>query len=177
LRTEDAGEHWKRVDQNLKEWLYAIAFADEQRGYIVGARGIILRTDDGGATWTDLESGFTSNLFAVAVSSRNDVLVAGDQGRILNSKDAGETWQLQPSITSSSLFTIAYRGGNNIWVAGRGGAILRRTEPIATVRIPTPKLPPMLRGTPKAQLNQDASGIDDGDIPRAVPPVRKPPRP
>ena len=105
-------------------------------------------------------------------------MVAGDQGRILNSKDSGETWQVQPTITSSPLYSLAYRGGTNIWVAGRGGAILRRTEPVATVRIPTPKLPPMLRGTPKAQLqNQDGQVLDDGDIPRAVPPVRKPARP
>jgi photosystem II stability/assembly factor-like uncharacterized protein len=178
LRTEDGGETWKRVDRNVKEWLYAVAFADTQRGYAVGARGIILRTDDGGATWKDLETGLTTNLFAIGLAGPDDVIVTGDQGRILNSKDAGQSWQIQPSITSSPLFAVAYRGGTNLWVAGRGGAILKRVEPIATVKIPTPRLPPMMRGTPKAQsLNQEAPVLDDGDIPRAVPPVKKPVRP
>ncbi len=112
---------------------------------MVGARGIILRTDDGGANWKDVESGLTTNLFAVGVVGRDDVLVTGDQGRILHSKDGGETWEVQPTITSTPLFSVAYRGGSNIWVAGSGGAILRRTDEIATVKIPTPKLPPVLR--------------------------------
>src|SRR6266436_6677421 len=129
---------WKRVDKNLKEWLYALAFADANRGYAVGARGIILRTDDGGATWKDLESGLSGNLFAVAVDGRDEVIVTGDQGRIIYSKDGGANWEIQPSITSVPLYSVAYRGGNNIWIAGRGGAILRRTEPVATVKIPAP---------------------------------------
>ncbi len=144
LRTEDGGETWKRVDKNLREWLYAVAFADEKRGYAVGARGIILRTDDGGDNWKDVESGFNSNLFAVAVAGRDDVLVTGEQGRIIHSADGGATWEMQPTITSSPLYSVAYRGGYNLWVAGRGGAILRRTDPLATVSIPTPKLPPGL---------------------------------
>jgi len=160
----------------LKEWLYDAAFADAQRGYLVGAHGIILRTDDGGATWKDLESGFTSNLFAVAVNGRDDVVITGEQGRIVSSKDGGATWQLQPTITSSSLFSVAYRGGYNIWVAGRGGAILRRTDPIATVSIPIPSLPPGLRGGSNKSQAQNPPD-DDGDIPRAAPPLLKPARP
>jgi hypothetical protein len=84
---------------------------------------------------------------------------------------------MQPTITSASLFSVAYRGEYNIWVAGRGGAILRRSDAIATVSIPTPKLPPSLGGAPKLQPQNAQNPIDDGDIPRAVPPVRKPARP
>ncbi|HUC20162.1 MAG TPA: hypothetical protein VMR98_01545, partial [Candidatus Polarisedimenticolaceae bacterium] len=72
------------------------------------------------------------------------------------------------------LFSVAYRGGYNIWVAGRGGAILRRTDPVATVSIPTPSLPPSMRGGPPKVQAQNPP--DDGDIPRAVP-VLKPVRP
>jgi photosystem II stability/assembly factor-like uncharacterized protein len=150
-----------------------VTFADAQRGYIAGARGLIMRTDDGGLTWKDLESGVGGNLFGVDAASRNDVLVVGEQGRILHSSDAGGTWEIQPSITSTSLFSIAYRGGNNVWVAGRGGAILRRIEPVATVRIPVTKLPPMLKGG-AAKLEEP---VDTGDIPRAVPPKKQPVRP
>lgn len=128
--------------------------------------------------WKDLESGLSSNLFAVAVAGRDDAMVTGEQGRIIHTKDAGASWEIQPTITSSPLFSVAYRGGFNLWVAGRGGAILRRTDPIATVSIPTPRLPPALRGgTPKLQPQNAQNPIDDGDIPRAVPPDKKPARP
>ena len=82
---------------------------------------------------------------------------------------------------SSPLFAVAYHGGANAWVAGRGGAILRRTEALATMKIPTPKLPPGLRGDSapklKQQENSQQLNLDDGDIPKAVPPVRKPVKP
>jgi photosystem II stability/assembly factor-like uncharacterized protein len=150
-----------------------LSFADAQRGYAVGERGVILRTDDGGANWKDVESGVTSNLFAVSAATPDDVIVVGDHGRILRSKNAGQTWEVQPSITSSALFSVAYRGGMNIWVAGRGGAILKRNEPIATVKITAPRIVPILRtGPPKLQVPGD-----DYDIPLAQPPVRKPARP
>jgi len=46
------------------------------------------------------------------------------------------------------------------------------------VKIPSPKLPPVLRGgPPKIQSNNQNTLVDDGDIPRALPPVKKPIRP
>src|SRR5437899_145478 len=81
-------------------------------------------------------------------------------------------WPSQPTITSSPLFAIAYHGGANLWVAGRGGAILRRNTSLATVRIPTPKLPPMLRGGPPKlrEQPQTSQELDLDDIPRATRP-------
>ena len=50
---------------------------------------------------------------------------------------------------------------------------------MATVRIPTPKLPPLLRGSaPKLNGQQGAQQIDpEDDIPKAVPPDKKPQKP
>src|SRR5207253_644533 len=84
-------------------------FADATRGYVVGARGIILRTDDGGKTWKDQESGVSTNLFAVAVAARDDALITGDQGRVLRTRDGGASWELQPTITSAALFSVSRR--------------------------------------------------------------------
>jgi photosystem II stability/assembly factor-like uncharacterized protein len=102
--------------------------------------------------------------------------VVGDQGRVLHTKDGGETWEPQNSITSSSLFGAAYRGGSDAWVAGRGGTILKRTDAIATVKIPRPRLPPALGGPPKLQTRDQTEAfapILEDDIPRATPPVLK----
>ena len=162
---------------NLKEWLYAVAFADATRGYAVGAKGIVLRTDDGGATWKDQESGLTTNLFAVSAASRDEALVAGDQGRVLTTKDGGKTWSVQPTITTSPMFAVTYQRGGNVWIAGHGGAILRRTTAMATL-FPTAKTSPGLRGAPKLKAQENSQQfVDDGDIPRAKPPVRKPVKP
>ena len=164
---------------NLKEWLHAVAFADGARGYIVGERGIILRTDDGGKTWKDSETNVKTNLFAIAIASRDDALIAGDQGVVLATDDGGATWQKQTTLTSSPLFAVAYRGGPNAWIAGRGGAILRRTTELATVKIPVPKGSSEDHPAPKlkGQENTQQLNFDNDDIPKAVPPVRKPVKP
>jgi hypothetical protein len=62
-------------------------------------------------------------------------------------------------------------------VAGRGGAILRRTDSVATVSIPRPKLPPALRGKKPASEADDANAplLNERDIPRALPPNKKRP--
>ena len=99
---------------------------------------------------------------------------------MLATKDGGLTWASQPTITSSPLFAVAYHGGGNIWVAGRGGAILRRNTSLATVRIPTPKIPPLLRGgSSKSRGEQTPDVIDpEDDIPRAIRrPTLKPQKP
>ena len=155
-----------------------MAFADAQRGYAVGERGLILRTDDGGASWKDQESGLKLNLYSVAAASRDDVLVVGDQGRVLQTRDGGETWEGLPTVTSAALFGAAYHGGNAAWVAGRGGTILKRTDSVATVKIPRPKLPPSMRGAPpKLKPGEEADALApvvEDDIPRATPPKLKP---
>jgi hypothetical protein len=104
-------------------------------------------------------------------------MIVGEQGRVLHTRDGGETWELQPTLTTASLFGVAFRGGDTAWVAGRGGAILRRTDTLATVKLPRPKLPPALRGAPPKLQPQDqadaASPLIDDDIPRALPPQPK----
>jgi len=106
-------------------------------------------------------------------------MIAGDMGRVLVTRDGGLTWETQPTITSSPLFAVAYHGGANAWVAGRGGAILRRTEALATVKFPTSKSAPALRGgAPKLKGQDSGEQKDPGDdIPRAVPRDKKPVKP
>jgi len=114
----------------------------------------------------------------VAAASRDDVIVVGDGGSVMQTRNGGESWDTVPTVTSAALFGAAYRGGSDAWVAGRGGAILKRTDSVATVKVPRPKVPPALRGTqpklrPQDQVEPLAPIIED-DIPPATPPTLKP---
>jgi hypothetical protein len=95
----------------------------------------------------------------------------------MQTKDGGETWDAVASATSVPLFSVAYRGGSAAWVAGRGGAILRRTDSVATINIPRPKLPPALRGKkPKRDAADDLlPPVNERDIPPALPGDKKRP--
>jgi photosystem II stability/assembly factor-like uncharacterized protein len=136
-----------------------------------------MRTDDAGTRWKQQESKVKLNLFAVSAASPLDALIVGEQGRVMQTRDGGRTWDALASATSVPLFAVAYRGGSAAWVAGRGGAILRRTDAVATVNIPRPKLPPALRGkkpNPDTPDTDDAPpALNERDIPRALPPNKK----
>jgi photosystem II stability/assembly factor-like uncharacterized protein len=128
--------------------------------------------------WKQQESKVKLNLFAVSVATPLDALIVGEQGRVMQTRDGGETWDALASATSVPLFAVAYRGGSAAWVAGRGGAILRRTDAVATVNIPRPKLPPALRGkkpNSDADDNNTPPTLNERDIPRALPPDKKRP--
>jgi photosystem II stability/assembly factor-like uncharacterized protein len=118
------------------------------------------------------------NLYSVATASRDDALVVGDQGSVMQTRNGGEVWDTVPTVTSVALFGAAYRGGSDAWVAGRGGAILKRTDSVATVKVPRPKVPPALRGAPPKLRPQDQvealAPIIEDDIPPATPPSLKP---
>jgi hypothetical protein len=96
---------------------------------------------------------------------------------VLQTGNGGEEWDMLPTVTSAALFGAAYHGGSAAWVAGRGGTILKRTDSVATVKVPRPKLPPALRGAPpklKPQAETEAlAPILEDDIPRATPPKPK----
>ncbi|HEY0081786.1 MAG TPA: hypothetical protein VGB61_03265, partial [Pyrinomonadaceae bacterium] len=132
--------------------------------------------DDAGKLWKQQESKDKLNLFAVSVASPLDALIVGEQGRVMQTRDGGDTWNALASATSVPLFAVAYRGGSAAWVAGRGGAILRRTDSVATVNLPRPKLPPALRGKkPNSATDDLAPTFNERDIPRALPPNKKRP--
>ncbi|MEJ7618929.1 MAG: hypothetical protein WKF30_18585, partial [Pyrinomonadaceae bacterium] len=71
------------------------------------------------------------------------------------------------SATSAPIFSVAYKGGASAWVAGQGGAILRRTDSVATLQLPRPRLRPALRG--RAPQTTPSDPRSDDDIPLAVP--------
>lgn len=63
--------------------LNALHFIDEQNGWIVGQKGIILYTSDGGESWNKIEGVTSENLFDVYFTDSNNGWAVGDKGTIL----------------------------------------------------------------------------------------------
>ena len=105
LRSSDGGRTWSQPDTPTAETLYAISFADDKNGFVVGANGSLLRSSDGGATWAKQqvqvpdETGGTRpldvNLFGVAAISPTNAFAVGDLGTVLRTRD-GSTWEQVP---------------------------------------------------------------------------------
>ena len=84
LRSSDGGATWTPQASGTSENLYAVHFADAQRGAAVGRRGTVVVTTNGGATWTPRPLGREVFLGAVAVDA-GAVTVAGEDGVVASS--------------------------------------------------------------------------------------------
>src|SRR5918912_521079 len=46
-----ASAAWTKQRSGSLAWLHAVYFLDENHGWAVGTKGVLLATDDGGETW------------------------------------------------------------------------------------------------------------------------------
>jgi photosystem II stability/assembly factor-like uncharacterized protein len=138
LRTDDGGETWVRQESGVDKTLFAVFFADAERGFTVGI-------DDGGRTWevvngsTEVRAleqvGFSQaydypSLYAVSVAGDMGVAV-GEIGAVFKSDDGGATWTRRETIAGSkpgwfrAMSLLPERSGA---IAGEGGRLVRFVE-------------------------------------------------
>ncbi|MBX3747275.1 MAG: hypothetical protein KF833_18355 [Verrucomicrobiae bacterium] len=108
--------------------LYAVHFADEQRGWVVGDGGVILRTEDGGATWRRQMSGTDADLRSVSTVDGTNGWAVGWDGIVLRTADGGATWGAQTSGIRERLLSVAFADGQRGWAVGEAGTILRTED-------------------------------------------------
>ncbi|MDF1552933.1 MAG: YCF48-related protein [Deferrisomatales bacterium] len=103
-----------------------LAFVNEQRGFVVGAYGIMFRTEDGGRTWepwmdrVDNPRGMHLNAIHLV---GNTVYLAGEQGLFLRSTDGGERFIRLKTPYEGTYFTMAAGVSGEVLLAGlRGNA-------------------------------------------------------
>jgi photosystem II stability/assembly factor-like uncharacterized protein len=73
--------------------LFDVSFVDQNQGYVIGKRGIILKTTDGGKTWVRVKREDDANLFAAHFIDADTGWAVGDFGTIVHTSDGGATWE------------------------------------------------------------------------------------
>ncbi|MDO8252598.1 MAG: YCF48-related protein [Rhodoferax sp.] len=149
LRSDDAGASWhKQLDgiaaavlvlqaaqsagdekaiANARRWVeegadkpfFDLEFIDAQRGFAVGAYGLIFATVDGGKTWACVGSRLPNpkslHLYGLRAHG-NTLLIAGEQGLLLRSTDGGLSFSALASPYKGSFFGLLHTAGD-AWVA------------------------------------------------------------
>jgi photosystem II stability/assembly factor-like uncharacterized protein len=85
IASRDAGMTWARIPlpNTLRDgYTAAIAFVDEQRGWIGGSQGVIMQTSDAGKSWVSDASGTEEFVRSITVAGKT-VLAVGDNWMIL----------------------------------------------------------------------------------------------
>lgn len=108
--------------------LYGTKFVSPQKGWIVGAFGVIFHTDDGGTTWKPQASHTVEQLFSVDFADAQRGWSVGRSGMILHTSDGGATWAKQISGTDKHLFSVDFVDGDSGIAVGDWGAVLLTSD-------------------------------------------------
>ncbi|KKN36654.1 hypothetical protein LCGC14_0771460 [marine sediment metagenome] len=109
--------------------LLGVWFENDQRGFVVGAYGMILRTEDGGDTWSDwapkIDNDRNFHLNNIAPMAGGALVIVGEAGQVHVSTDDGDTWERRESPYPGSLFGVTGTGkANEILAFGLRGNML-----------------------------------------------------
>ncbi len=91
--TPDGGKTWQRRASGTQRALSAVAFADQQHGFIVGSGGVLLATVDGGKTWQAQNAGTKDQLLGIHAVTPLRAFAVGAFGTALSTSDGGRSWQ------------------------------------------------------------------------------------
>jgi photosystem II stability/assembly factor-like uncharacterized protein len=103
--------------------LNAVCFVGPERGWAVGAGGVILATADGGRTWRPQTSGVGDDLSDVKFFDAREGWAVGSGGTTLHTTDGGRTWSDARRVTTHALERIAL-AGRRAWAVGFGGTVV-----------------------------------------------------
>jgi photosystem II stability/assembly factor-like uncharacterized protein len=125
LYTNDGGTTWERQRIPIKTELINLDFISDDRGWIVGAAGVILHTRDGGKTWVQQRSGTDATLYHVDFRDKKIGWAVGERGTILHTTDGGEVWRAIPVSSKATFLSVKFINDEQGWIAGHGGTIMR----------------------------------------------------
>ncbi len=95
LKTEDQGEHWRKIASGTDIPLYSLRIIGT-RAWAVGNKGVYLRSTDGGETWQQLHDALKTKFWLRELSfcdEKNGVIV-GAMGTVAVTEDGGVTWEI-----------------------------------------------------------------------------------
>ncbi len=149
------GQQWRLQQQQAgsDRPLFDLLFVDAQRGWAVGAYGLLLHSQDGGNSWqprlltevlaaedrdylaelkaTDSEA-YAAELQTIlphfnAIAGNPDgvLAIAGEAGLVALSEDGGNHWQVLASPYQGSFFTALWVDADHLLVAGLRGHLYR----------------------------------------------------
>lgn len=108
-----------------------ILMLDANKGFAVGAYGMMYRTLDGGQSWTLAIGGIDNadryHYYAIASDDSGNLYLSGEAGLLYFSRDGGENWQRVDDLYEGSLFGVVTQG-DVVLTFGLRGNIFRSTD-------------------------------------------------
>ncbi len=125
LRTDDWGANWALATTPAanRAKVNSVFFADEKKGWAVGAEGKILFTQNGGQSWGLQTTPVRSELTDVSFYSATSGYAVGDNGTVVSTSNSGKDWSVEPTETKHRLESVSTSKSRAVAI-GFGGIIL-----------------------------------------------------
>lgn len=108
--------------------LLDVLFISPERGFLIGAYGLMLTTDDGGESWHSaghqLPNPDGLHLNRIFETARGELFLLGEAGLVLSSLDAGTTWGVVETPYQGSFFSAVE--SDALYLMGLRGNAYRR---------------------------------------------------
>ena len=129
---------WTRQTSGTLSWFHSVFFLDQNRGWAIGSKGVLLKTADGGETWRFRPKPGEDNLRDIyftdeqngwLVCERNIYeLKTKDEPRsyLMNTKDGGVTWarfDMKDADIDARLMRAVFTRNGRGWVFGEAGML------------------------------------------------------
>ncbi len=128
MRTDNGGESWYRVLVSFKRELYHLDFANKEKGWAVGDKGMILVTQDSGINWQIQKTGTERALYNVDFRDSDNGFAVGAKGMILRTENGGENWETVKTNFPKTFLRVNFADDKNGFVVGYDGTILRTSD-------------------------------------------------
>ena len=134
VKTYDGGKSWQYKyylnDARLYE-IKDITFIDQNNGWAVGNRGVVLHTIDGGENWIKLnEFGEAVPFIKVCFADANNgwILSYDWNPRLYRTIDGGQTWTYNTVLLNNIVNSVCFVDGSYGWAVGGGGKITHTSD-------------------------------------------------
>ncbi len=117
-----------QAPRNQPVTLNSMAFSDEETGWIVGDRGMVLLSPDGGRQWHQKDIGTEDLLTNIFFLDDQKGWITTASGSVLHTRDGGRIWFRLPSRLADELVDIHFLNSNEGWCIGVSGRIYRSTN-------------------------------------------------
>jgi photosystem II stability/assembly factor-like uncharacterized protein len=122
----------RAIEEGIPYPALDVWFESPERGYILGAYGLLLATRDGGTNWAlhskrlDNPDGY--HFYGIARSASGALVIAGEAGGLHRSRDDGMSWERLDPPYAGSFFGILATADGSLLIFGLRGNIFRSED-------------------------------------------------
>lgn len=109
---------------------YGVKFFDQNTGYVIGSRGILLKNISGSNNWQNIPTNTSNDLYAMHFFNVSTGYIAGDGGLILFTSTGGSSWTSIATNNGFALRSITFLNQNTGFAVGDHGELYKTTSGI-----------------------------------------------